>query len=154
MILPTIDINYGNEAGLEGIDLDALSAKAIEATITNAGLVVPKDAELSLLICDDNLIQELNGQWRGKHNPTNVLSFSGDNSSPLLGDIVISVDTVQREAALENKIVEDHITHLIVHGFLHLFGYDHESEVEAEEMENLETQILGELGIANPYENA
>ena len=87
MILPTIDINYGNEAGLEGIDLDALSAKAIEATITNAGLVVPKDAELSLLICDDNLIQELNGQWRGKHNPTNVLSFSGDNN-PYLNQVL------------------------------------------------------------------
>ena len=154
MNLPLIDINVEGEVDLLGLEFETLSQRSVAAAIGSAELDVPENAELSIMLCDDAMIQQLNAQWRDKDKPTNVLSFPGETGDILLGDIVISMDTVAREAALENKSVEDHVTHLIVHGFLHLFGYDHETDDEAVEMESLETKILGQLGIANPYENA
>jgi probable rRNA maturation factor len=124
---------------------------------------VPKYAELSLVLTDDAHIRELNRTWRGKDKATNVLSFpAGEEDEPdvsddysdrpmLLGDIVIARETLLREADEEEKSAADHFCHLIVHGFVHLMGYDHEDEAEAEEMEALETRILASLGVADPY---
>ena len=106
---------------------------------------------------DDAAIRDLNSAWRGKDNPTNVLSFpSGmmrDDGRwpPLLGDIVLAWETVAREAADEGKPLDHHISHLIVHGLAHLVGHDHEDEGEAEEMEAMERRVLQSLAIPDPY---
>ncbi|MGC4392101.1 rRNA maturation RNase YbeY [Agrobacterium sp. M50-1] len=113
--------------------------------------------ELSLVFTDDENIREINAEWRDKDKATNVLSFPafplepGGMPGPMLGDIVIARETVEREALELDKSFEDHLTHLLVHGFLHLFGYDHMDEEEAEEMESLETRILAVLGLSDPY---
>jgi probable rRNA maturation factor len=113
--------------------------------------------ELSLVFTNDAEIREINSEWRDKDKPTNVLSFPaypiqpGDEPGPMLGDIVIARETVEREAVDLEKSFDDHLTHLLVHGFLHLFGYDHMDDEEAEEMEGLETRILARLGLSDPY---
>ena len=114
-------------------------------------------AELSLLFTDDAHMRALNRQWRGKDKPTNVLSFPafdvapGDPLPPMLGDIVLAHETLISEAALEQKPFEHHLIHLIVHGFLHLVGHDHEDGDEAERMEALERAALARLAIPDPY---
>lgn len=113
--------------------------------------------EVSLLFTDDAAMAEINGEWRGKPAPTNVLSFPafpvtpGKMPGPMLGDIVLARETIEREAAEMGKPVEAHVAHLLVHGFLHLFGYDHIETTDAEKMEGLETRILAELGLSDPY---
>ncbi|MEL7430110.1 MAG: rRNA maturation RNase YbeY, partial [Pseudomonadota bacterium] len=99
----------------------------------------------------DTTIKALNHEWRGKDSATNVLSFPNQPEGPLLGDIVVSLDTLNREATLEQKPLDAHFSHLMVHGFLHLFGYDHLNDDEAETMESLETEILKKLGVADPH---
>jgi probable rRNA maturation factor len=112
-------------------------------------------AELSVVLTDDAEQQELNRQWRGIDKPTNVLSFPQiEPFAPvagLLGDIILARETLEREAAELGTSFTDHFTHLLVHGFLHLLGYDHVEEADALAMEALETQILQSLGIADPY---
>ncbi len=106
--------------------------------------------ELSILFTDDAAVQKLNAAWRGKDKPTNVLSFP-QASGPLLGDVILAAETVRDEAALAQKPLRDHMAHLIVHGFLHLIGYDHEADAEAEAMEAVEREALARMGIADPY---
>jgi probable rRNA maturation factor len=114
-------------------------------------------AELSLVFSDDEAVREINAEWRGKDKPTNVLSFPAFPVNPgkmpghMLGDIVIARETVERESVELEKPFEEHLTHLMVHGFLHLFGYDHMETQEAEKMEGLETRILATLGLSDPY---
>ncbi len=116
------------------------------------GVPARDDYIVSLLFTDDAAIRELNRTWRGRDGATNVLSFPQPGPpSGMLGDIVLACETVRSEAALEGKSYEHHIAHLIIHGFLHLFGYDHETSNEAELMENLERSGLRILGIADPY---
>lgn len=114
------------------------------------------NAELSLRIVDEDESQQLNGQYRQKDKPTNVLSFPADLPEelqlPLLGDLVICAPVVAREAEEQNKALDAHWAHMLVHGTLHLLGYDHIDETDATEMEALETQIITELGFAPPYE--
>ena len=118
----------------------------------------PKMAtELSLVFTDDASMREINAEWRSQDKATNVLSFPafplepGGKPGPMLGDIIIARETVEREAVDLEKSFDDHLTHLMVHGFLHLFGYDHMNNSEAERMEGLETRILAELGLSDPY---
>lgn len=112
----------------------------------------------TVLLTDDVHIHDLNARFRDQHKPTNVLSFPNDDEEPdpetgalYLGDIAISYETVLREAAETNKSLQDHLTHMIVHGILHLAGFDHEDDAEAEEMESLEVDILTGFGISDPY---
>ena len=112
--------------------------------------VLAAGSELSILFTDDAAVQKLNAAWRGKDRRTNVLSFP-QASGPLLGDVILAAGTVRDEAALARKPLEDHMAHLIVHGFLHLVGYDHEADAEAEAMEAVERQALARMGIADPY---
>lgn len=108
------------------------------------------DKEISVLLVDTDEIQTLNNRFRCKDNPTNVLSFP--NSGNFLGDIVLCVDIVSNEAREQGKTLEDHLTHLVVHSILHLVGYDHIDESDAEEMEELEIEILDNVfKIKNPY---
>ncbi|MBI0000736.1 rRNA maturation RNase YbeY [Bartonella sp. W8122] len=115
------------------------------------------DSELSLVFTNDADIREINGKWRHIDKPTNVLSFPafalqpGQEPGDILGDIVIARETVAREAAEEHKSFDDHLSHLVVHGLLHLMGYDHQNDEEAEQMETLERKILASLGISDPY---
>jgi probable rRNA maturation factor len=109
-----------------------------------------KPYELSIVLTGDAEIQELNKKWRGKDKPTNVLSFPQDEET-LLGDIILSLQTIQAEATAQAKPFGDHLSHLTVHGLLHLLGYDHEEDSEAEEMEGLEIEICEGMGIKNPY---
>ena len=118
----------------------------------------PKMApELSLVFTDDASIREINAEWRSQDKATNVLSFPafplepGGKPGPMLGDIIIARETVEREAVDLEKSFDEHLTHLMVHGFLHLFGYDHMNNSEAERMEGLETRILASLGLSDPY---
>lgn len=108
-----------------------------------------EETELSVVLADDGFVQNLNRDYRDKDKPTNVLSFPQD--SPMLGDVVLAYETVKREAEEQDKAFEDHVAHLLVHGVLHLLGYDHENDEDAEEMEALEVEILNGLVIANPY---
>ena len=134
---------------------DALAERAILAALAGAQPRVTGAAEISVLLTDDAEQRGLNAQWRGKDTSTNVLSFPQIKPfaplGGLLGDITLARETLEREAAEQGKSLEDHFTHLVVHGFLHVLGYDHLEEAEALQMESLETQILGGLGIADPY---
>jgi probable rRNA maturation factor len=113
--------------------------------------------ELSLVFTDDRSIREINAEWRHQDKPTNVLSFPafpvapGTMPGPMLGDVIVAYETLKREAEELEKPFEEHLTHLLVHGFLHLFGYDHIEDDEAERMEGLETRILARLGLSDPY---
>ena len=129
--------------------------------------VVPELANLrlsvSILLADDTEVQALNREWRGKDKPTNVLSFpmleredllalAPEGPPELLGDIALALETCQREAADKDISLEHHVTHLLIHGLLHLAGYDHETSPEAaREMERLEIKALALLAIADPY---
>ena len=112
-------------------------------------------AELSILLTNDAEQHELNRQWRGKDSSTNVLSFPQIEPfgpvTGILGDITMARETIEREAVEQGTSFPDHFTHLVVHGFLHLLGYDHIEEADAVKMESLETKILANLGIADPY---
>lgn len=114
-----------------------------------------KQAEISVLIVDTEEGAELNQQWRAKEGPTNVLSFPSDLPEelqlPLLGDLVICAPVVEREAQEQEKTLESHWAHMIIHGTLHLLGFDHVEDGEAEEMESLETSIMQSLGYPDPY---
>lgn len=136
-------------------DAGAVADQAIRVALQLADADLPDETEISVLLCDDAFVQELNRRWRGKDKPTNVLSFPAAEDEGferlLLGDIAIAYETTAREAGEEDKPFSAHFNHLVVHGLLHLLGYDHESEDEAEEMEELERQVLAELGIDDPY---
>ena len=152
-----VDIDIFVEAGdwPAEAELARLVDRAVVAAFVETG--VSGASELSIVFSDDAHIQTLNAQWRGKDKPTNVLSFpafsfvKGDPIPPMLGDIVLAAETVAREAALEDKPLANHITHLVIHGLLHLLGHDHETDVEAEEMEAIERRALARLAIPDPY---
>ncbi|SED54572.1 probable rRNA maturation factor [Bradyrhizobium erythrophlei] len=140
-------------------DADAVIHRAIEAAAAIADADVA-DAELAVMLTDDDGIRTLNANWRSIDKPTNVLSFpalqpegaSGEGDAPrMLGDIAIAYQTTRREADEEQKPFDHHLSHLAVHGFLHLIGYDHENDDDAEDMEALEREILSSLGIPDPY---
>jgi probable rRNA maturation factor len=135
-----------------------LEARAEQAILAAMALAKPKvkgAAELSILLTNDAEQHELNQQWRGKDSSTNVLSFPQiEPFGPvvgLLGDITLARETLEREAAEQGTSFDDHFTHLVVHGFLHILGYDHLDDAEALQMESLETQILATLGVEDPY---
>ena len=137
-------------------DVESLVDRAVDQARRRSGFPGDAEAEVSVLLCDDATIQRLNRDWRGLDRPTNVLSFPAPAGGPrrgprLLGDIAVALETTRREAGSEGKPVADHLAHLVVHGFLHLIGYDHDVETEALRMEALETSILADLGIADPY---
>ncbi|AHD01916.1 rRNA maturation RNase YbeY [Leisingera methylohalidivorans] len=159
----SIEDSRWHQAGLE-----PLAAEAVTAVLTHFTLD-PADCEISLLGCGDARIAELNAEFREKAKPTNVLSWPAedlaaeeDGGAPALpeadftgeiplGDIAISYETCAREAQAAGKPLGDHTRHLIVHGMLHLFGYDHIRERDAALMEEIEVLLLGKMGVANPY---
>jgi probable rRNA maturation factor len=156
---PETEVLIVTECWAAEADAEATVHRAIEMAAAmveaNTG-----DAELAVMLTDDSGIRTLNKNWRGQDKPTNVLSFpalqptgkrSADDPPRMLGDIAIAYETTRREADDEQKSFEHHLSHLAVHGFLHLVGYDHENDMQAEAMEALERTILAELGIPDPY---
>lgn len=144
-----VSISYGlPRAGIPAaISFRRWAAAALDGRI--------READLAIRLVDDREGRSLNRHYRGKDYPTNVLSFPADLPEgvklPLLGDLVICAPVVAREAAEQNKKLNAHYAHLTVHGILHLLGWDHEDDREAECMEQLEREILATLGIADPY---
>ena len=154
----TVSLEVEDDSWQALAGLGQLARTTVEAALRGAGADV-EGCEVALLFTDDASIAEINAEWRGKDKPTNVLSFPAPEDMPVpegeprpLGDIVLAYGVVAREAAEQGKTLHDHAAHLIVHGMLHLLGYDHEDDVEAQDMERLETSILKGLGISDPYE--
>ncbi|MCA0034165.1 rRNA maturation RNase YbeY [Mesorhizobium sp. B263B2A] len=152
-----VEIDISIEAGdwPAEASLARLVDRAVAAAFAETGAA--GHSELSIVFSDDAHIRTLNAGWRGKDKSTNVLSFPAfphvkdGPLPPMLGDIVLAAETVAREAALEDKPLENHITHLVIHGLLHLMGYDHETDTEAEAMEAVERAALARLAIPDPY---
>jgi probable rRNA maturation factor len=155
--------------GWDATDLEALAPRAFEAAFRELDLA-NEGFSVSLLACDDDRIAALNAEFRGKAQPTNVLSWPSeerragapgempdlpvpDPAGPPeeLGDIALSLGTCLREAEAAGRPFGHHLAHLLVHGLLHLLGFDHETDADAELMENLETRILARLGVPDPY---
>jgi probable rRNA maturation factor len=160
------------ETEMPGEALHDAITKAVTETLLRISDGAPlPPCELTILLTDDAHVQELNRDFRHQDKPTNVLSFpnyspgelkelwdgflegrEADTPGLFLGDMAMAFETIAREAKDQNKTFPDHLTHLVVHGTLHLLGYDHMDEKEAQEMESLEIEILQKLNIANPYE--
>lgn len=129
-------------------DLNSICEKALNAAAAKAGA----SGEVCVLLTDDDEIQALNKQWRGKDKPTDVLSFPGDPmDAPFLGDIAISLGVMQGDADARKLTLPQHLSHLLIHGLLHLLGHDHKDDTEAAEMESLEIVALESLGWPDPY---
>ena len=146
-------IDLDLQVAVEGFELP--SQAELELWVKTALRDTMSEAELTIRIVDVEESQELNKTYRGKDKPTNVLSFPFEAPPgielPLLGDLVICAEVVKQEAIDQNKPLLAHWAHMVVHGCLHLLGYDHIEDVEAEEMESLETQLIESLGYINPY---
>lgn len=129
-------------------DAVGLVERAAAAALAGAG----QAGEVAVLLTDDEAVRDLNARFRGKDAPTNVLSFPApENPEGLLGDIALALGVMVREAAEQGKPLADHLQHLVIHGVLHLIGYDHETDGDAERMESLERQLLAGLGVPDPY---
>lgn len=157
-----------DDARWDAFGLQAVAEQAVAATLRGLDLD-PERVEVAILGCDDAHIATLNADFRGKPAPTNVLSWPEVDLAPAtdgdpphrpisdpdgtisLGDIAIAFDTCAREAAEQGKPMGDHVTHLIVHGTLHLLGYDHIRDLDATRMEALEVKLLGIMGVPDPY---
>ena len=155
LVVP-VEIDVLVEAGSwpDEDELARIARSAVAAAVAETAAHLSPATELSMVFTDDAHIRVLNAGWRDRDKPTNVLSFPAAMSGPagtMLGDIVLAQETVSREAGLEDKPFEHHLTHLIIHGFLHLLGYDHEAEAEAEVMEAMERRALARLAIPDPY---
>ena len=137
---------------------EELLAKAASRALAASGWNEGKEAEVAVLLTDDEETRRLNAAWRDQIKATNVLSFPlGEEAGPqagprALGDIVLAFETVRAESLLNQKNLNEHAAHLVVHGLLHLLGYDHQNDEQARAMESLEQRVLSELGIADPYD--
>ena len=142
--MPNIQLNLQNASAAEQVPTKAQFKKWAKAALR-------VDAEVTIRIVDAQEALALNSTYRGKDYATNVLTFPLTETPHLMGDIIVCAPVVVAEAAAQNKSLEAHFAHLTVHGVLHLHGYDHEIEAQAELMESLEITILQKLGYANPY---
>ena len=134
----------------------SLARETIAVAASESGVALAPGAELCIHLADDERLRALNAGWRGLDQPTNVLSFPAVAPAEvaearLLGDVVLAFEALAREAAEDGKPLADHYRHLVAHGFLHLIGFDHDNDADAERMEAIETRILARLGVADPY---
>jgi probable rRNA maturation factor len=150
-----VDVLVLDERWAEIGDAQAVARLSVEAALSVVAERQSGDVEVSVALADNATVQALNRDWRGKDHPTNVLSFPAPATRApgprVLGDIALAYETVARESRDENKLFADHAVHLLVHGTLHLLGYDHESDSDAAVMEALEVEALARVGVADPY---
>ena len=151
------DVDVGINTVIETDDLQSWARTAFLCGVAKGERLLPdlesiKEYECVIRMVGLDESQQLNGQFRGKDKPTNVLSFSYDDLKSYLGDIIICLPVVEREALEQSKKITAHLAHMVVHGVLHLLGYDHEQNDEAEVMEATEQHILAKIGIDNPYQ--
>ena len=153
----TIDLVVHEGGWPDQAELLSLVEKSIAVAVDIAELKLPPHAELSVVLSNDEHVQILNRDWRQIDKPTNVLSFPTRDIEPgeipemLLGDIILARETIAEEAVNFGISFADHLTHLVIHGFLHIFGYDHVEDKDAEVMERLERQCLRKINIPDPY---
>ena len=152
----SVDVSIDSALWDAAPQVETVICGAIETAADVMRALARASGEVSVVLTDDARIRVLNREWRDIDKPTNVLSFPAPGGrtgaeATLLGDVVIAYETTAREAAAEAKPFAHHVTHLAVHGFLHLLGYDHESDAEADEMERLESKILALLAVPDPY---
>src|SRR5579875_3569964 len=150
----TIDVEVEDPAWTAALaDAEGVALRAAEAALAQSSPPVGPDAVLTVLLADDETVQGLNARFRGKDAPTNVLSFpSAETARPHhLGDVALAYGVCAREALKQRKPLDHHLAHLTVHGVLHLLGYDHQADPEAEAMEEIERGILERLGVPDPY---
>lgn len=142
-----IEIEVETDAWIGALpDTEALVERAAQAAL---GMV---EGDVVVLLTDDDAVRDLNNRFRDKDKPTNVLSFPApESAAPHLGDIVLAFGVCAAEAVAQKKTLADHLSHLVVHGVLHLLGRDHEDDAEAEAMEAEEREILAGIGVADPY---
>ncbi len=147
----SVEVEVEDEAWTHALpDAEALAARAADSALIGAGLEAP--GGVVILLAGDDAVAELNRRFRGVDGPTNVLSFPAPESArPHIGDVAVAFGVCAREAAAQGKPLAHHLTHLVAHGVLHLVGYDHQSEAEADSMEALERRVLGGLGVPDPY---
>ena len=153
----SIEVSVSCDSWLDAPQLQALAESAARAALAAVERLPGAPLVLGVVLADDAEQRRLNRIWRGKDAPTNVLAFAlGADAPPpgaplLLGDVVLAYETVAREAGEQGKPLADHLQHLVVHGVLHLLGFDHETDAEAAVMEARETDILQGLGVPDPY---
>lgn len=143
----TIEVEVEHDAWTQVLpDVEARVRRAAGAALGRV------EGEVVVLLSDDAAVRDLNARFRDKDKPTNVLSFpAAESAAPHLGDVVLAYGVCAHEAEAQGKSLSDHLTHLVVHGVLHLLGRDHEDDADAEEMEGEERAILADLGVADPY---
>ena len=170
-----LDVIVEDEQWTENVDFDAVKVAeelkdlafdyVAEAVKDHELLALDKTYSVNVCLSNDEEVHRLNKEFRGMDKPTNVLSFANidedefwdglsDTDEAELGEIILAYETLEREAALKGISIYAHYCHLLVHGFLHLLGFDHQEDEEAEEMEGLETEILAAFSIENPYKEA
>jgi len=159
--VPPLNVDITRQSDAWDLAAEEVVLRTVQTVFLETGKGLKGPHELSVLLADNEFIHTLNRKYRGKDKPTNVLSFpqadllvtddAGLMGEVALGDVVLAIETVEEEARAQAKTFEHHLTHLVVHGVLHLLGYDHESDADAEEMEALEVEILKGMKVTNPY---
>jgi probable rRNA maturation factor len=144
---PAIDIQVASKLW----QAQPAAEQTVRAAIAAAAKFAKADGEVSVLLTDDETIAKLNCDWRKIDKPTNVLSFPAPKGAAMLGDIVVAYETSMRESIDEDHVFLHHLAHLAAHGFLHLIGYDHQNDADADEMEGLESKIMTSLKMPDPY---
>jgi probable rRNA maturation factor len=153
ILAPAIDIQVASKLWQAQPQAEQTVRAAIAAA---AAALSTADGEVSILLTDDKAIRALNRDWRGIDKATNVLSFPAPDATPgappkMLGDIVMAYETLAQECDREDRVFLHHLAHLTVHGFLHLIGYDHQTDVQADAMEGLESKIMARMNLPDPY---
>ena len=158
---PNIDVSVQDPEWENISDIEQLIKTVVTTTLGHVIMpreVEDRDLEISIVLANDDLVHVLNREYRDNNKPTNVLTFANLDGDDIptegvlnLGDVILSFQTIEREAQEQGKFPLDHIKHLTVHGVLHLLGYDHQNDDEANDMETLEIRVLEQLGVQNPY---
>lgn len=147
-----IAVEVESDDWLSLAEVETVARAAAEVTLNDSD--APAITGICILLTDDEVVADLNQRFRGKPGPTNVLSFpAAEQAAPLLGDLALAYGVCSREAREQGKSLSNHLSHLVVHGVLHLLGHDHLEDDEAEAMEGIERRVLARLGVADPYED-